>query len=101
MCRKSKLAATPGGAVPACSALEFRAAFFGHEQVRDLELDSCGHSRPPKFGQRRATFGTSYLATFKTQHEAIESSGHHGHTPLVARVRHLNDQKKPDHWRSP
>jgi hypothetical protein len=21
-------------------------------------------------------------------------------SPLVARVRHLNDKKKPDHWRS-
>jgi hypothetical protein len=40
------------------------------------------------------------LETFKTQHEAIERSRRHGHTPLVARVRHLNDKKKPDHWRS-
>ena len=23
-----------------------------------------------------------------------------GHAPLVARVRHLNDKKKPDHWRA-
>jgi hypothetical protein len=40
------------------------------------------------------------LATFKSQHEAIEWSRRHGNTPLVARVRHLNDKKKPDHWRS-
>ena len=33
------------------------------------------------------------LASFKTQHDAID-------TPHVARVRHLNDKKKPDHWRS-
>jgi hypothetical protein len=40
------------------------------------------------------------LATFKTQREAIDWSSKRGHTPLVARVRHLNDKKKPDHWRA-
>jgi hypothetical protein len=40
------------------------------------------------------------LATFKTQREAIEWAQKHGHSPLVARVRHLNDKKKPDHWRA-
>ncbi len=40
------------------------------------------------------------LHTCKTQHEAIEWARRHGHAPLVARVRHLNDKKKPDHWRS-
>ena len=40
------------------------------------------------------------LATFKTQREAIEWAKKNGHTPLVARVRHVNDKKKPDHWRS-
>jgi hypothetical protein len=40
------------------------------------------------------------LATLKTQQEAIEWVRRHGHTPLVARVRHLNDKKKPDHWRA-
>ena len=40
------------------------------------------------------------LATFKTQQEAIEWSRKNGHAPLVARVRHLNDKKKPDHWRA-
>jgi hypothetical protein len=39
------------------------------------------------------------LATTKTQHEAIEWARKHGHRPLVARVRHLNDKKTPDHWR--
>jgi hypothetical protein len=39
------------------------------------------------------------LETFKTQHEAIEWSRKNGHTPHVARVRHLNDKKKTDHWR--
>ena len=40
------------------------------------------------------------LATFKTQHEAIAFAKKEGHVPLVARVRHVNDKKKPDHWRA-
>jgi hypothetical protein len=40
------------------------------------------------------------LKTFKKQDEAIEWAKKDGHHPLVARVRHLNDKKKPDHWRS-
>jgi len=39
------------------------------------------------------------LGTFKTQKEGIEWARSKGHSPLVARVRHLNDKKKPDHWR--
>jgi hypothetical protein len=38
--------------------------------------------------------------TRKTQEEAIAWAKQNGHTPLVARVRHLNDKKKPDRWRS-
>lgn len=41
----------------------------------------------------------SVLGTFKTQREAIDWAKQTGHTTLVARVRHLNDKKKPDHWR--
>jgi len=40
------------------------------------------------------------LATFKTQHEAVKWAKDNGHHPLVARVRNLNDKKRPDHWRS-
>jgi hypothetical protein len=40
------------------------------------------------------------LGTFKTQAEAIEWAKKQGHAPLVARVRHLNDKEKPDHWRA-
>ena len=36
---------------------------------------------------------------FKTQKEAIDHAKSQGHHPLVARVRHLNDKKIPDHWR--
>jgi hypothetical protein len=40
------------------------------------------------------------LATFKTQNEAIDWARKNGHSPYVARVRHLNDKKRPDQWRS-
>ena len=40
------------------------------------------------------------LHATKTQREAIEWAKTAAHTPLVARVRHLNDKKKPDHWRA-
>ena len=40
------------------------------------------------------------LATFRTQREAIDWAKRSGHTPHVARVRHLNDKKRPDHWRA-
>jgi hypothetical protein len=39
------------------------------------------------------------LGTFRTQKEAIDWAKAKGHAPLVARVRHLNDKKNPDHWR--
>ena len=40
------------------------------------------------------------LATFKTQREAIDWAKRQGHAPHVARVRHLNDKRRPDHWRA-
>ena len=40
------------------------------------------------------------LGTFRTQEEAINWAKKDGHSPLVARVRHLNDKNTPDHWRS-
>ena len=40
------------------------------------------------------------LATFEMQQDAIDWANSNGHTPLVARIRHLNDKKKPDQWRS-
>lgn len=39
------------------------------------------------------------LACFQTQEDAIHWARTSGHAPLVARVRHLNDKSKPDHWR--
>jgi hypothetical protein len=40
------------------------------------------------------------LAAFKTQLEAIDWAKSQGHAPHVARVRHLNDKRRPDHWRA-
>ena len=40
------------------------------------------------------------LETFKTQHDAIEWAKRQGHSPHIARVRHLNDKRKADHWRA-
>lgn len=44
--------------------------------------------------------GDRVLHTSKTQAEAIEWAKRNGHAPHVARVRHLNDKKVPDHWRA-
>jgi hypothetical protein len=43
--------------------------------------------------------GDRVLRTFKTQGEAIIWAQSEGHSAHVARVRHLNDKKIPDHWR--
>lgn len=40
------------------------------------------------------------LGVFRTQKEAIDWAKAQGHRPLVARVRHLNNKKTPDHWRA-
>jgi hypothetical protein len=39
------------------------------------------------------------LATTHTQEEAIAWAKRNGHSPHVARVRHLSDKRNPDHWR--
>ena len=44
--------------------------------------------------------GDRVLKTCKTQAEAIAWAKSQGHSPHVARVRHLNDKKIPDHWRA-
>ena len=41
----------------------------------------------------------SVLKTTDTQRDAIDWAKEHGHRPLVARVRHENDKRVPDHWR--
>jgi len=46
------------------------------------------------------TQGDQVLNTFSTQKAAIDWAKANGHSPHVARVRHLNDKKRPDHWRA-
>ena len=57
---------------------------------------------PTKEGQYQIEFaeGRAPIGPFATQQEAIDRAKTEGHHPLVARVRHLNDKKKPDQWRS-
>lgn len=45
------------------------------------------------------TEGDHVLHTTRTQDEAIRWAKTNGHVPHVARVRYLNDRRKPDHWR--
>jgi hypothetical protein len=40
------------------------------------------------------------LGTFSTQRAGIDWARRQGHHPLVARVRHLNNKRIPDHWRA-
>lgn len=44
--------------------------------------------------------GDRVLGTFRTQEDAIAWATANGHTPHVARVRHLNNKRIPDHWRA-
>lgn len=57
---------------------------------------------PTSSGKYQIEFAdrTPTIGPFNTQKEAIEKAKKMGHHPLVARVRHLNDKKIPDHWRS-
>ena len=40
------------------------------------------------------------LSEIVDAHEAIDWAKSSSHAPLVARVRNLNDKKRPDHWRA-
>jgi hypothetical protein len=40
-----------------------------------------------------------YHAHVARNREPIDWARKNGHAPHVARVRHLNDKKNPDHWR--
>ena len=40
------------------------------------------------------------LHTSQSQEDAIIWAKRNGHGPHVARVRYLNDKKRPDHWRA-
>ena len=55
---------------------------------------------PKPTGYVVETAGDQVLHTTDTQEKAIAWAKANGHTPHVARVRHLNDKKKPDQWRA-
>jgi hypothetical protein len=58
------------------------------------------HEGDPITGYVVEDHADSVLHTATRQQDAIEWAKKNGHSPLVARVRHLNDKKVPDHWRS-
>jgi hypothetical protein len=66
----------------------------------------CMWKRVPKAVPREAPLETLWLritptmCSAKTQKEAIDWAKKNGDSPLVARVRHLNDKKITDYWRA-
>jgi hypothetical protein len=42
----------------------------------------------------------SHIDDYVVEDHADDVLATNGHDPHVARVRHLNDKKKPDHWRA-
>ena len=66
-------------------------------------------SRPvPKAARKEARSTTSWSRITPTtcsqlsrhRQTPIDWARKNNHAPLVARVRHLNDKKIPDHWRA-
>jgi hypothetical protein len=71
--------------------------------MKNVFVEARPKGRPegdPVEGYAVENDANSVLHTSKTQEDAIAWAKKQGYTPLVARVRHLNDKKKPDHWRS-
>jgi hypothetical protein len=60
-----------------------------------------GHPHSPIEGYVVEDHADHVLHASGTQAEAIAWARAQGYTPLVARVRDLNDKKKRDHWRAP
>jgi hypothetical protein len=65
-----------------------------------VEARPKGKSEDPETDYVVEDHAGHVLATFRTRGDAIYWAKRHGHTPHVARVRHLNDKKTPDHWRA-
>ena len=53
----------------------------------------------PIIGYVVVDHGDRTLITFPTQQAAISWAKASGHTPHVAKVRHLNDKTKPGYWK--
>jgi transposase-like protein len=49
---------------------------------------------------KRHDISRNLIRIWVKKREAIDWAKNNGHGPHVARVRHLNDKKKADHWRA-
>lgn len=66
-----------------------------------IEALPKGHREgSPITGYVAEDHANSVLGKFQTQAAAIAWAKGQGHRPLVARVRHLNNKRIPDHWRA-
>ena len=65
-----------------------------------IEARPKGHPEGSRIDDYVVEDRTQVLAVFNTQQEAIDWAKNNGHAPLVARTRHFNDRKRPDHWRA-
>jgi len=75
----------------------------GEESMAKVYVEARPKGRPEGFridDYVVETDGDQVLGIFRTQKEAVDWSKAKGHTPHVARVRNLNDKKRPDHWRA-
>ena len=74
-----------------------------HPSSDSVRIKFSGNDKSITEGPFKATndfVGGYWLWQVASMEEAIQWAKAEGHAPLVARVRHLNDKKKPDHWRS-
>jgi hypothetical protein len=93
----------PSGELQSVAGIFMRGGANGREGMNNVYIEARPKGRPP--GSHIDDYvvedhADHVLATFKTQGEAVEWAHEHEHSPLVARVRHLNDKNKPGHWRS-
>jgi hypothetical protein len=74
----------------------------GRLRCRMLRKGAPERQARGEFGRRLRRRGSRgpRADAFKTQREAIDWARKNNHSPLVARVRHLNDKKIPGHWRA-
>ena len=100
----AELARLKGWRVDGDSERKHSAVHFGPKAGSNLLIRTLGLSFPYLKEVRSLTslvedHADHVLATLRTQEEAIHWARSQGHTPHAARVRHLNNKNKPDHWR--
>ena len=88
---------------------KFLAALIGRDLDLDLKIVTKVYIEAAPKGSREGTAIENYvveerggrvLRTFTTQAEAITWAKNEGYSPHVARIRHLNDKKIADYWRT-